>query len=171
MSVEKYTKEVPIELRKAISGFDNDIRLSIFLVLNKHGELSFSEIAQKLGMNKQKAKMDFHLDKLTKSAVVEHKYKHQIGNEKYSFYSLTSYSRNLWNNIVSSLKPTSPILKKGLSSDRYRIDKIDFQTEIKSVTKSDYSSLPLTIIGKKQIRKKMPEMTSGQVVYNSEKIS
>ena len=118
MPLEEYTKGIPTELRRAISGFDNDIRLGIFLALKKNGELSFSELSEKLDMKTDKAKLDFHLAKLTESALVEHRYRHQLGNERFSFYSTTKFGENLWNNVASSLRPPSPIMRMEDSSGK-----------------------------------------------------
>lgn len=72
--------------------------------LKEYEELSFSELAEKINMEKGKAKMDFHLSKLVEGALVEHVFRHQIGNEKFSFYRTTNFGKNVWNNIANSLQ-------------------------------------------------------------------
>jgi len=165
MTLEEYIKGIPIELKRAISGFDNDIRLGIFLALEKHGELSFSELSERLGMKMDKAKLDFHLGKLTESALVEHRYHHQLGNEKFSFYAITKFGESLWNNIVSSLRPPSPIMRMEDSSGKYLKEVIKGTPDLGDFIFSDNPSLTIIARAKKQTKQEMPEKFSDQVSY------
>jgi DNA-binding transcriptional ArsR family regulator len=165
MTLEEYIKDIPTELRKAIGGLDNEIRLGIIMALRKHGELSFSELSEKLGMKEDKAKIDFHLGKLTESGLVEHKFRHQLGNEKFSFYASSKFGENFWNNVVSSLKPPSPILETGISSGEYQINSINTETSYQSTTISDNPSVSLIGVSRKQTKRKLPERFSDQVIY------
>jgi len=164
MTSEEYIKGIPIELRRAISGFDNDIRLGIFLALRKHGELPFSDLSERLGMKMDKAKLHFHLRKLTESALIEHRYRHQFGNEKFSFYATTKFGENLWDSIATSLRPPSPIVHMEDSSAKYLIQKIRGTLDIEHLAINDNSSLPI-IAKATQKRRKMPEKFSDQVSY------
>lgn len=164
MGLKEYIKGIPIELRRAISGLDNDIRLGIFLALIKHGELSFSELGEKLDMKEDKAKLNFHLGKLTKSALVEHYYRHQLGSEKFSFYSTTAFGKNLWNSVVQSLKPPSPIVDIGESSGKYSIETIKEYTGLTGLADSDNPSIIIADPTKSH-KRKMPKKFSDQVDY------
>jgi len=164
MTLEEYIKGIPIELRRAISGFDNDIRLGIFLALRKHGELSFSDLSERLGMKMDKAKLDFHLGKLTESALIEHRYRHQLGNEKFSFYAATKFGETLWTSIASSLRPPSPVLHMEDSSGKYLTQKIHGPLDFEHLAINDNSSLLITAKAW-QKKQKMPEKFSDQVSY------
>ena len=155
-------KNVPIELKKALRGLDDDIRLAIFLTLRNHEELSFSELGEKIGMKDEKAKMQFHLRKLTESALVEHKFKHQLGNDKFSYYCVTKFGDNLWKNIIDSLKPPPPIQSMYDTSGKYQTD----ITDITDIT-FDYSNASFTVNSSmpmiqtsKPIRKRLPGKAS-----------
>ena len=153
-----------MEIRRAISGFDNDLRLGIFLALLKHRELSFSDLSRQLDMETDKAKLNFHLKKLTESALIEHYYRHQLGNEKFSFYSTTKFGKNLWNNIVQSLKPPLPILDIGESSGKYADARLTEEVPDLSVNPS------LVIVGVKEHRRKMPQRSSDEVNYKEARV-
>lgn len=170
MTLREYIKGIPMEIRRAISGFDNDIRLGIFLALKKHKELSFSELSEKLGMKADKAKVNFHLVKLTKSALVEHHYRHQLGNEKFSFYSTTKFGQNLWNNIAHSLKPPSPIVDRGNISGQFSTETIKGDEDLSYVTSSSDNPTILILSPAKTRKQKMPKKFSDQVNYEEAKI-
>lgn len=101
--IEDYLKEIPEEIRHAIRGLASDYRAAIFIALYKHGELSFSELQKTLEIDK--AKLNFHLGKLVDSALVQHYYKHELGNEKYSFYNATSFGQDFVENLSEFLRP------------------------------------------------------------------
>lgn len=165
MALEEYIRGIPMEIRKAISGFDNDIRLGIFLALMKHRELSFSDLGRKLGMKANKARLNFHLRKLTETALIEHYYRHQLGNEKFSFYSTTKFGENLWNNIVHSLKPPALIMNMEESSGKYADTRLAEEIP-------DFSANPsLIIVGiAKEHKQKMPKRFSDQVNYREARV-
>jgi hypothetical protein len=159
-------KEIPQELKKAIGGLDDDTRLHIFLTLKRDKELSFSDLSERVNMKNEKAKMLFHLKKLTESALVEHKYKHQIGNEKYSFYAITKFGENLWNNIVASLRPPFPIQSMSDTSNTFQneiITEIPIAFALQSSTESVSMSLVQSTRNKKMA---VPEQRSDRVNYN-----
>jgi len=164
MTLKDYIRGIPIELRRAVSGLDHDIRLGIFLALMKHGELSFSELSEKLDMKEDKAKLNFHLGKLTKSALIEHYYRHQLGNDRFSFYSTTAFGKNLWNSIVQSLKPPSPIIGIGEISGKFSIETPIEYKDFGGLAVSDNPSISIV----KSVRKhktQMPKRSSDQVEY------
>jgi hypothetical protein len=159
-------KEIPQELKKAIGGLDDDTRLYLFLTLKRDKELSFSDLSEKVNMKNEKAKMLFHLKKLTESALVEHKYKHQIGNEKYSFYAITKFGENLWNSIVASLRPPFPIQSMSDTSNTFQneiITEIPIAFALQSSTES--VSMPL-VQSTKNKKMTVPEQRSDRVNYN-----
>ena len=169
MTLEEYIRGIPVEIRRAISGFDNDIRLGIFLALMKHRELSFSDLSKKLGMESDKAKFNFHLRKLTESALIEHYYRHQLGNEKFSFYSTTKFGQKLWSNIVHSLKPPSPIVDIGESSGKYSTETLKGRGELSDLALSDNPTILITAPSKTH-KRKIPKKYSDQVNYKDAKV-
>lgn len=101
--IEEYANEIPEEVRRAISALDDDFRAAIFVALLRYGELSFSEICKLLDIDK--AKLNYHLSKLTEGALVEHHYRHELGVDKYSFYSTTKFGSNFVQAMIDALKP------------------------------------------------------------------
>jgi len=101
--IEDYSKEIPEEIRRAIRGLDSEYRAAIFVALYKHGELSFSELQKTLEINK--AMLNYHLGKLIESAMIHHYYKHELGNEKYSFYAATPFGQNFVETLNEFLRP------------------------------------------------------------------
>lgn len=93
--------EFPEDLSLAIKGLDNKHRQKIVLMLSEDEKLSFSEIKEKLQL--KRSLLASHLKKLTRNLLIEHYYEHEIGNENYSFYSLSSYGRNLLANMLGAL--------------------------------------------------------------------
>jgi len=104
--IKEYAQEIPGEVRRAISGLDSDFRVAIFVALYKCGELSFSDLQKKLEVDK--AKLNFHLKKLTESALVEHYYRHELGNVEFSFYSVTGFGEDFVKSLIQSLAPEPP---------------------------------------------------------------
>lgn len=101
--IEDYAKEIPEEIRRAIRGLDSDYRAAIFVALLKHDELSFSELQKMLEIDK--AMLNYHLGKLVESALVEHYYRHELGVDKYSFYSVTHFGQNFVEALSRFLRP------------------------------------------------------------------
>lgn len=116
--IREYAQQIPEEMKRAISGFDNDFRVAIFVALYKYGELSFSDLQKKLQVDK--AKLNFHLKKLSESALVEHYYRHELGNVEFSFYSITGFGVNFVRSLIQSLAPEPPF--KMVPTKRYGSD-------------------------------------------------
>ena len=106
MKEERYYEEIPEEIRVAIKGFDSEPRQKIFTSLLRNGELSFSELKKKTGLSKPD--LNFHLKKLINAMLVEHYYRHKIGNDRFSFYAVTHFGYNFINALIQSLTPSMP---------------------------------------------------------------
>lgn len=106
---EKYTEEMPNEIRTILESLDNPVRQAILVLLNKRGELSFSDLQRELGLGK--LTLNFHLKKLFASALIDHYYKHELGNQKYSYYSVTPLGGRVLLNLSRSLIPPLPFEK------------------------------------------------------------
>jgi len=101
--IEEYAEEIPEEIRRAIRGLDSNYRAAIFVALYKHGDLSFSDLREKLEIDK--AMLNYHLGKLIESALVQHYYKHELGTEKYSFYNVSPFGQNFVEILSRFLRP------------------------------------------------------------------
>ena len=101
--VEEHSKEIPHETRLIIAALDNPIRQAILVLLSEKKELSFSEMQKEFGI--EKLTLNFHLKKLFSSALIDHYYKHEIGNQKYSFYSITSLGRRILSSLINAIVP------------------------------------------------------------------
>jgi DNA-binding transcriptional ArsR family regulator len=101
--VEECSNEIPQETRLIIAALDNPIRQAILVLLSEKKELSFSEIQKTFSM--EKLTLNFHLKKLFSSALIDHYYKHEIGNQKYSFYSVTPLGNRILNSLNGALIP------------------------------------------------------------------
>jgi len=117
--IEEYANEIPQEIRRAIRGLDSNYRTAIFVVLYKHGELSFSDLQKKLEIDK--AMLNYHLGKLVESALVHHYYKHKLGIEKYSFYNVTPFGQNFVEILSQFLRPQPYFITPRESSTTSRI--------------------------------------------------
>lgn len=110
MTVKEYANLVPSEIKKAIKSLSNEKRIAVVAALIKNGESSFSELQKDLEI--ERTLLAAHLKILAKSSLVEHYYKHEEGNQKYSFYSTTGFGKDLINVLVSSLVPPQPFVAK-----------------------------------------------------------
>lgn len=99
----------PEEVKLAIKSLDNPVRQSVLMLLNNNNELSFSEIRRELQVNK--LQLNFHLKNLFSSALIDHYYRHELGNSNYSYYSLTSLGKRIIAHLISAFIPPSPIQK------------------------------------------------------------
>ncbi len=107
--VEEHSEEIPHETRLIIAALDNPIRQAILVLLSEKKELSFSEMQKEFGI--EKLTLNFHLKKLFSSALIDHYYKHEIGNQKYSFYSVTPLSRRILSSLINALVPPTTQLE------------------------------------------------------------
>lgn len=103
MAVKEYANLIPTETRKAIKSLGNDVRIAAVTALIEHRELSLSELQEKLEI--ERPNLIPHLKNLVKSSIVEQCYRHEVGNPKYSFYSVTGFGEDLIRALVSSLVP------------------------------------------------------------------
>ncbi len=60
----------------------------------------------------EKLTLNFHLKKLFSSALVDHYYKHELGNQKYSFYCITPLGSRALANLNNALIPPVPVQEK-----------------------------------------------------------
>ena len=104
---KEYSESIAEEIRIVVASLDNPIRQAILVLLNRNNELSFSDIQKELGLDK--TKLNFHLKDLFSSALIDHYYRHEVGNPKYSYYSFTRLGRRVLTNLVKAFIPPYPI--------------------------------------------------------------
>lgn len=140
MTEKKPYEEIPEEIRDAINGLHGELRQTIFISLLKNGELSFSELEKRTGLSKPD--LNFHLKKLINSMLVEHYYRDKIGNNRFSFYSITPFGHNFINALIQSLTPSIPITE---TSD---VEIIDVNINIRRSTRK-HVFVPASSSGKR----------------------
>jgi len=105
--IAQYVGQMSEEIRLVLESLDNPIRQAILVLLNTYVELSFSEIQKELEIDK--VKLNFHLKDLFSSALLDHYYRHEVGNPKYSYYSLSRLGKRVLANLIQAFIPPSPI--------------------------------------------------------------
>jgi len=117
--IEEYAKEMPLELRRAIEALNDDLRLAVFFVLLKHGELSFSQIMAELEIpRKDSSILSHHLKILEKGALIKNEFAKKEGMDSHSFYDLTEFGEDVLNGLMDTLavprsggEPIEPLKK------------------------------------------------------------
>jgi DNA-binding transcriptional ArsR family regulator len=116
----KYSEEIPQEVVQIIESLEDPIRRAILVLLNKSNELSFSDIEKGLGLNK--LTLNYHLKNLYSAGLADHYFRHEIGNQKYSYYAITSLGKRVLTNLINALIPTVPFqrtLEEGTYIKKY----------------------------------------------------
>lgn len=115
---EKYAEDIPEEVRIAIASLDNQIRQAILVLLDRNKELSFSEIQNELRI--EKLKLNFHLKNLFSSALIDHYYRHEVGNQKYSYYAISQLGKRILTYLIKAFIPPSPTGKDIMQPENFQ---------------------------------------------------
>lgn len=111
--IKKYAEEMPIELRRAIEALSDEVRLGIFFTLFKYGEMSFSQIREKLEIpTKSSGYLSYHLKKLEKSALIKNDYSKKSEVIGYSFYDVTEFGESFIDGLMKSIGIDQSIKEK-----------------------------------------------------------
>ncbi len=110
---EKYAREIPQDAIRIIASLDDPIRIAILVLLNKNNELSFSDIKRELGLTK--LTLNYHLKNLYSAGLTDHYFRHELGNQKYSYYSITDLGKRVLSSLVEALIP--PIPSRNMKTD------------------------------------------------------
>ena len=111
--IKQYAEEMPIQLWRSIEALSDEVRLGIFFVLFKYGEMSFSEIRNKLEIPaKNSGYLAYHLKKLEKSALIRNDYSKKSGVTNHSFYDVTEFGERFIEGLMKSIEIDQPIQKK-----------------------------------------------------------
>lgn len=112
VKIKEYADELPIELRRAVDALNDDIRLAIFFVLFKYGELSFSQIIKELDIPQEySSKLTYHLKKLQKGALIKNEYVKKENTGIYSFYGITEFGEELLMSLINTITMPQSIPK------------------------------------------------------------
>lgn len=170
--IKEYAGELPTELRRVIDALNSDIGLSIFFVLFKYGEMSFSQIMSELDIpSNHSSKLTYHIKKLQKSALVKNEYikKENVGS--YSFYDITEFGEGILNNLMNAILVPQ--------SSNYPIQKLDVKLTSSSterIINDNIRSQSAEILGKIRDRRavesliKRPEDTDSDVRTSSAEV-
>lgn len=101
--IEEHSKQIPHEARLIIAALDNPIRQAILVLLSENKEITFSDMQKEF--NIEKLTLNFHLKKLFAAALIDHYYKHELGNQKYSYYAITPLGCRILYSINNALVP------------------------------------------------------------------
>ncbi len=103
--IKKYADEMPFELKRAIEALNDEIRLGIFFVIFKYGEISFSQIRQELEIpTKSSSLLSYHLRKLEKSALIKKDYSKKSGIMNFSLYDVTEFGEKFIDGLMKSIE-------------------------------------------------------------------
>lgn len=134
LGIEKYLEEVPEDVIEAISSLSDNTRLAIVVALLKHGELTFSQLMDKMELTS--STLSHHLKILQNSSMVVNSYKKKADSEEYSFYDLTEYGekfmRNLYGILDISETIQDAVVRACFETKPYEIEKSepkDFDSE------------------------------------------
>lgn len=111
--IKKHAEEMPIELRRAIETLSDEVRLGIFFILFKYGEMSFSQIRQELEIpTNNSGYLSYHLRKLENSALIKNDYSKKTGIANYSFYDVTEFGEKFIDGVMKSIEIDQSIKEK-----------------------------------------------------------
>ncbi len=111
--IKQYAEEMPIELRRSIEALSDEVRLGIFFVLFKYGEMSFSEIRNKLEIpTRNSSYLAYHLKKLEKGALIKNDYSKKSGVTSHSFYDVTEFGERIIEGLIKSIEIDQSIQEK-----------------------------------------------------------
>ncbi len=111
--IKQYAEEMPIELRRAIEALSDEVRLGIFFALFKYGEMSFSQIREKLEIpTRDSGYLSYHLKRLEKSALIRNDYSKKSGITGHSFYDVTEFGERFVDGLMTSIEIDRSIKEK-----------------------------------------------------------
>lgn len=132
MSDEPFT--FPLEIKDAVRGLNNNIRWEIIESLVRNGEMSYTNLMQDVSL-KNKGIMNFHLKKLSNSALIA---RHEIlgkSSGERVFYNVSPFGDRFLKGLMSALTPPPspqpvPIISDIISfTSPYSNRSIEVQTE------------------------------------------
>ncbi len=107
--INEYASQIPIEIKKAVRALGHDVRCAIVVDLSRKPEMTFTQLKEDLDIDT--GLLSNHLKILMDGAIVEHYYKHELGNEQYSYYGLTLFGKDFLRGILEPLKSVQQLGK------------------------------------------------------------
>lgn len=107
--LEEYANKLPREIAQIIKSLNHPIRQAILMLLNEKNELSFSKIIDRLQLDK--VTLNNHLKNLYSAGLIDHYFRHEFGNQEYSYYAMTTLGRRVISNLIEALIPPVPVQK------------------------------------------------------------
>ena len=123
----KYSKEIPEDITQIIAALDDPIRRAIMVLLTKNTEITFSDIKRELGL--PKLTLNYHLKNLYSAGLTDHYFRHELGNQKYSYYAITTLGKRVLLSLFEALVPPIP-----------------FQKSVSENTLRDYEHIPTAML-------------------------
>ena len=105
---EKYSAEIPQETIGIITALNDQVRRAILVLLNKYDECAFSDIQKELAVGK--LTLNYHLKNLYSAGLVDHYFRHELGNPRYSYYAVTNLGKRVLRSLVDVLTPPVPMV-------------------------------------------------------------
>lgn len=106
---QKYSQEIPQDITQIIAALDDPIRRAIIVLLDKNTEITFSDIKKELGLTK--LTLNYHLKNLYAAGLTDHYFRHELGNQKYSYYAITKLGKRVLFNLFKAIVPPVPFQK------------------------------------------------------------
>ncbi len=104
-NIKKYAKKMPSELKRAVSAMGGDLRLAVFFVLFKYGEMPFSQIMKELDIPPEySSQLTYHIKKLQKAGLVKNEYIRKENTDSYSFYDVTGFGEDFINSLMKVIE-------------------------------------------------------------------
>ncbi len=169
--IEEYANEMPLELRRVVDALNDKLRLAIFFVLLKYGELSFSQIMNVLEIpQKYSSRLTYHLKKLEKAALIKNEYTKKEDAEGYSFYDLTEFAEELLEGLMNTIALPEPIRNNdAIETKPMEMDNNPYINKKFSISQPEFNPeniLDLLDVGEGILDN--PLLNKGQVPYISE---
>jgi hypothetical protein len=98
--------EVPEIIKYAVKGLDNPTRWKIVEYLISNESVSYSNLLKGIDI-KRKGSLTFHLDMLSKSAILERRENFGEQAEERVFYNISQLGKEIINGLLSALVPNT----------------------------------------------------------------
>jgi hypothetical protein len=96
--------EFPQIIKDVVKGLDNDTRLKIVEYIVNNGSVSYSNLLRELNIPR-KGSLTFHLDVLSKSAIINRYEDFDQKNNEWIFYDISILGKDIINGLLAALAP------------------------------------------------------------------
>jgi DNA-binding HxlR family transcriptional regulator len=102
--MQKKNFEFPPVMKYAVKGLDNKLRWKILETIITNGSMSYTKLMKELKIE-NKGILTFHLETLSKSALIERYEDLSVGTRDRSFYDISPIGKDIINGLISALAP------------------------------------------------------------------